>query len=337
MVAEEAGVSVVTVSLSLRNHPSIPTRTRTRIQRIAKKMNYRPNALVSALMARIHTSRSASESPVLSLVRESETGDYFDRIPFYQNLRRGAQERARALGYELEDCFLEPGVAAGKRLHRILHARSVRGVILAPIFRSGGATALPLDGLACCAMGYSLHKPDIHRIGGDYGHSMRLAWSKLVQRGYQRPGFVYKLQSLERTHFALLGSFLAEQAIHADVSRIPPLIFKKVPDEYLEECTREFLRWYHKYRPDVLIGLPWILLENISKLIHIPEETGVILFDPEPGWTQVLDAAENIGSGAVDLVVAQIHRNETGIPPFPQTVSINSLWVEGQTLPAKNL
>jgi len=184
-------------------------------------------------------------------------------------------------------------------------------------------------------MGHSLHKPDIHRIGGDYGQAMRLAWSKLVQRGYQRPGFVYKQQSLERTHFALLGSFLAEQAVHGHMSRIPPLIFKKVPDDHLEACTREFHRWYLKHQPDVLIGVPWVLLESISKLISIPEETGVILFDHEPGWTQVLDAAEHIGSGAVDLVVAQIHRNETGIPPFPQTVSINSFWVEGQTLPIR--
>jgi len=335
MIAEEAGVSVVTVSLSLRNHPSISVRTRTRIQRIARRMDYRPNAMVSALMAQIHSRRPGPESPVLALVREPEARAYFSHIPFYQNLRRGAEARARALGYVLEDFILESGIAGGRRLHRILHARNIRGVILAPVFRPGGTTALPLDGLACCAMGYSLHSPDIHRVGSNYGQAMSLAWSKLSQRGYRRPGFVNKLQNLERTDFALLGSFMAQQALHPEAARIPPLIFSRIPDQYPEECGREFARWFRRHRPDVLIGPPWALLEKISESVRVPEEAGVILFDSEPGWTQVLDGAEQIGSGSVDMVVAQIHRNETGIPPFPQTVSVNSLWVEGRTLPAR--
>lgn len=336
MVAAEAGVSVVTVSLSLRNHPSIPATTRNRIMKIARQLDYRPNALVSALMARIHTRRPASETPVLALVRESEMNVYFERVAYFKNLLRGARNRAHALGYHLEDFILEPESAGGRRLHRILHTRGIRGVVLAPVFREGGTTSLPLDGLASCAMGYSLHKPDTHRIGTNYGQAVRLAWSKLLQRGYRRPGFIHNLQHQERTHFALLGAFMAQQALHSDVARIPPLIFPKVPDDHMEECAGEFVRWFRRNKPDVLVGLPWIFLEQVHKLIRVPEEAGAIIFDSEPGWTQVRDQAEHIGSGAVDVVVAQIHRNETGVPPFPKTVSINSAWVEGRTLPPRD-
>lgn len=337
MVAAEAGVSVVTVSLSLRNHPSIPEHTRSRIKKIARQLNYRPNALVSALMARIHLRRPASETPVLALVCESGMEVYFERIAYFKNLLRGARNRAHALGYQLEDFILEPEKAGGRRLHRILHTRGIRGVVLAPVFRGEGTTTLPLDGLATCAMGYSLHKPDIHRVGTNYGQAVRLAWSKLLQRGYRRPGFIHNLQHQERTHFALLGAFMAQQVLHADATGIPPLIFQRAPDDHLEECTREFIRWFRRYKPDVLVGLPWMFLEKVRQLVRIPEVAGAIIFDSEPGWTQVRDQAEHIGSGAVDVVVAQIHRNETGVPPFPKTVSINSAWVEGRTLPPRTV
>jgi len=335
MVAAEAGVSVVTVSLSLRDHPSIPVKTRARIKKIARQMNYRPNALVSTLMARIHLRRPASENPVLAFVRESELGAYFERVIYFKNLLQGARDRAHSLGYVLEDFCLEPGIAGGQRLHRILHTRGIRGVVLAPVFRKGGTTTLPLDGLASCALGYSLHKPDIHRIGSDYGQAVRLAWSKLLQRGYRRPGFIHTLMHQERTHFAMLGAFMAQQALHSDVTRIPPLIFPKVPDDHMEKSTRVFLRWFRRYQPDVLVGLPWMLRETVHKLVRIPEEAGAIIFDSVPGWTQVFDQAKHIGSGAVDIVVAQIHRNETGVPPFPKKVSLNSAWVEGRTLPPR--
>jgi len=337
MVAAEAGVSVMTVSLALRNHPSIPGRTRNRIQRIARKMNYRPNALVATLMAQIHSRRPDSESPVLGLVRESEASDLLNSVPYYQDLLQGARERAQALGYLLEDFFLEPGDEAGRQLHRILHTRGIRGVILAPVFRPGGTTTLPLDGLASCALGYSLHEPLIHRIGSHHGQMMELVWSKLRERDYQRPGFIYTYANLERIRYGLLGGFVAQQILHPELPPVPPLILPKLPETPAEEaeCLRDFRKWFRRHHPDVLVAPPWVLMDGIRRLIRIPEEAGAIFFDYGLGWTEVREQAEHIGSGAVDVVVAQIHRNETGVPPFPKTVSINATWIEGDTLPPR--
>ncbi|MFH0965549.1 MAG: LacI family DNA-binding transcriptional regulator [Planctomycetota bacterium] len=44
-----AGVSAATVSRALRDHPRISVRTRTRIQNLARRIGYRPNALARAL------------------------------------------------------------------------------------------------------------------------------------------------------------------------------------------------------------------------------------------------------------------------------------------------
>ena len=50
-VAKRAGVHTTTVSLALRNHPSLPVTTRERIQALAREMGYRPDPGLAALVA----------------------------------------------------------------------------------------------------------------------------------------------------------------------------------------------------------------------------------------------------------------------------------------------
>src|SRR5688572_14522424 len=58
-VAEAAGVSLMTVSLALRNSPRVSSRTRTRIAQLADKLGYRPDPEISRLMSRLRPARSA--------------------------------------------------------------------------------------------------------------------------------------------------------------------------------------------------------------------------------------------------------------------------------------
>jgi len=335
-VAEKAGVHVSTVSLCLRDHPSIPASTRQRIQGLAQKMGYRPNAMVSTLMASLHTRRTSSESPILSLILEEGQSNLYVNVPFYRNLLDGARKRAAQLGYLLEDTPLKMEEKAAAALHRRLHNRNVRGVIVAPLFSPGGECPLPFEGFASCALGHSLHKPDLHRVVSNYAQAMRMAWDKFLEKGYRRPGFIHPLRTMERLRYDMLGTFLARQIFHPECAAIPPLLFQTETEQHSEERARGLSQWFKLHRPDVLVSAPHVLLPLLKILggqIRVPEDAGVILINGEPGWARVQDGAELIGSGAVDLVVAQIHRNETGIPPFPKTVSINASWGEGTTLP----
>ncbi len=334
-IAEQAGVSIGTVSLALRHQPSIPASTRSRIQKIAKKLGYRPDPFVSTLMARVHSRRSRSESPVFALIQESETSASLPSVSFYRDLFSGVSERAHALGYELEPFLLDSDKKSGRQLHRILTHRGIRGMVLAPVFRPGGQLSLPLDGLAACALGYSIHKPALHRIGTHYGQAIALAWTKARERGYQRPGFIHSRFQLRRTNHELLEAYLSLQSQEPEAGGIPPLIFETAPEISLASCADDFSRWFSLHRPDVLLFPPLIFLEELKKRIQIPREAGVILFDDEPGWARVKQRPEHIGAGAVDLVVAQIHRNESGLPRFPKTLGINSSWVDGFSLPEK--
>ncbi len=51
-VAEEAGVSLGTVSLALADHPNVAESTKTRVREAAERLNYRPSAMGRALQSR---------------------------------------------------------------------------------------------------------------------------------------------------------------------------------------------------------------------------------------------------------------------------------------------
>jgi LacI family transcriptional regulator len=49
-------------------------------------------------------------------------------------------------------------------------------------------------------------------------------------------------------------------------------------------------------------------------------------------WSGMNQKNELVGSSAIDLLVGQLHRNETGTPDFPKCVMIESQWISGKTL-----
>src|SRR5262245_4788138 len=72
-IARRAGVSHTTVSLSLRNDPSIPDRTRARLHRLADAMGYRSNVLVSALMTQLRLRHRRSTPEVVGFLTGGPT------------------------------------------------------------------------------------------------------------------------------------------------------------------------------------------------------------------------------------------------------------------------
>lgn len=108
-IARQARVSHTTVSLSLRNHPSIPISTRERIRRLAEQLGYRPNVLISALMSQVRLKvRNSSLEVIAFLTGGASANDWQEHsasVGFYE----GAQHRAQELGMRVEPFWLGPG------------------------------------------------------------------------------------------------------------------------------------------------------------------------------------------------------------------------------------
>src|SRR5437763_1202484 len=89
-VARESGVNVSTVSRALNGEYGVHTDTREMVTAIAKRLGYRPNGVARGLV----TGRSHTLALVVSDIRN----------PFFAEVARGAEDAARAGGYDLVLC-----------------------------------------------------------------------------------------------------------------------------------------------------------------------------------------------------------------------------------------
>ena len=107
-IAEQAGVTQATVSMSLSNNPRIPVGTRERIQAIAKQLGYQPNPYVSTLMRMRRQGKPLKGKPVLALVCAMPTAAGWSNhtAPTIRHMREGALERAAMRGYRAQEFWL---------------------------------------------------------------------------------------------------------------------------------------------------------------------------------------------------------------------------------------
>src|SRR6266480_3460853 len=85
-IARALGVSKMTVSRAINNHPEISVDTRARILETAQKMNYRPNQHARAL--------TTNRSYLFGIVVPDLMHSYFAEIC------RGVESQARPAGYQ---------------------------------------------------------------------------------------------------------------------------------------------------------------------------------------------------------------------------------------------
>jgi len=326
-IAAEAGVSVMTVSLALRNHPRISKATRQRVQEVAARLQYRSNPMVASLMTHIRSSRPLAYQANLAFLAENLQG--IVAHPLFHSAYEGILKRAEELGFLVDGFSLgEQGRHHG-RLKKILEARNIQGIILAPLNEQG-----PLDGLDCSqwsvvALGNSVLSPRFHRVTHHQFHGMQLILENLVRRGYRRIGLAIEAgvdDKVDRSWSSCMAGY------HL---RIPPR--QRVPILLANLNSPALPQWLEKYRPDVVIGhngLEWHLRQMD---IRVPGDISFaclsVFQNNERGYSGLDQNWRLVGAAAVESVVAHIYRNERGIPASPKTVMLEGFWVDGVTAP----
>ena len=129
-LAAEAGISPMTVSLALRNHPRIPVATRERIRKLAKQRGYTPDPQIAALMQHLRTRRPARLQSVIAALT-TMPGRRTNR--YSEVIARSARERAAELGFGFDQILLGPYLDRAGSLNRVLRARGIDGVVMLPM------------------------------------------------------------------------------------------------------------------------------------------------------------------------------------------------------------
>lgn len=330
-VARLAEVHVSTVSLALRNHPSIPEATRAKVRRAADQVGYQTHPLVSALMSFRRSAREIPRHTTLAFVTSSRPTNAWRESRTLRDQLTGAQERAQMFGYHIEEFPLYGPGMTPERFNQMLRNRGIIGLIVAPLRNENDTLPIQWEHFAAVAIAFTLQRPDIPRVGSDHGQSIRLAIAECRRRGYRRIGLAVQRSIMERVEQQWLAGFLVE---HAGIS--PRDVLTPLLAEPWSEST--FLKWFKAQRPDVILTggdyasvVSWLKRAGID----VPGEVGVVALDlhARDGLVAGVDQhSEELGAAVVDHLIARLHRNERGPLPRAARLHVMGEWREGVTI-----
>jgi LacI family transcriptional regulator len=330
-IAGKSGVSVMTVSRALHNHPALCPETRARILQAAERLGYRPNPMVSALMRYRRTGRPTSTGLTLAFITQFSTRDGWKESPINREFFEGAKAAAQQHGYHLEEFWLREPRMTAQRLSQILQTRNVLGLLLAPLPVPLGHLRLDWDKFSAVALGYSLAWPSLNRVVDEQFHSLRLAWHRLRKLGYHRLGLALRARSDQSAHHHWTGGFLMEQQTMPPSERVPMFV---VPDLEWQEAT--FQNWVKRHRPEVILSLHEEIPDWIRHMgLGVPQDMGFAHLncpDTSGNCAGIYHNGRDVGATAIDLLVDMLHRNERGIPRLPRWVLVEAAWCPGGTL-----
>lgn len=343
-IADAVGCSQVTVSRALNDDRRVQPALRERVQAAARRLGYRPDPMLKALVSFRRRGSARSLNSSLAFIyagSKPSPNTLFSNYEFYL----GSSRKARQSGFSLELHRLDPAETDGRRLARVLHHRGVKGIIFALssahlIFTE---PIIELPNFAAIVLGYNFSKHPVNCIMPDHYNSIRVAISQARERGFRRLGLVVSETLNERVEFAFTDGFRravrelepgSEPRVHLFSHRSPAEI-AGIPARLRE--------WLRDAKPDLIIGD----LGGRKHLLSLPN-TG-----PAKGAAAIpficldLRARSHVdvsglvadralmGEIAVDNLFAQIMNNRLGLPSLYQRILVQSEWREGTTCPAR--
>ncbi|HSI07097.1 MAG TPA: LacI family DNA-binding transcriptional regulator [Rariglobus sp.] len=331
-IARAAGVNRATVSLALRAHASIPVTTRTRIEKLAKKLGYQPDPMLSALASYRHGRRPAGFRGTLGWLAHTTKELAWRDIPHFTTYLEAASTHAATHGYRVEVIDLHDMGINWQRAAAVAKSRGIDGLLLCP--QPHAATSLdqfPWQDFSAVTFGYTMIKPKLHRIASaQYAATFR-TMQELFARGYRRIGFVFNHQHDERTNHHYLAGYLTARELHDPLANLPPCI-----DDTHDPAQPVFWRWFERHKPDAIVTGDRGFLDLLkTRNLRAPDNVGVAcpgLSDLTGPLAGVCEDNAQLGRIAVDYLVSMLHRGERGVPAHPQQVLAEGIWTPGRTL-----
>ncbi len=330
-LAALAGVSVMTVSRALRNNPQISDETRQRIKKLAEANGYRVNPLVSAQMASIRARRLIRYEATIGLLI------YTPPEGLWVGARKvidGVLESSEAMGFSCDLFDLAEGDFDVSRLNRMIQARGIQGLIEAPMLMGLNHYPIDFSNLIVVSSNPGSLPQVFHRVCPDHYGNMDMLLRRLYEQGFRRPGLMVPHDLNRRFNHLWTSRYLAFQQTER-LGKIPPLM----PEHTHSYEVDRFLKWFERYRPDVLIVSSQELFQNgfFEKAgLGIPKDIEVVkinINDTTRGFSGINMMSDAVGAGCVKLLAQLLYNNEFGIPENPMSILVPGRWVPGKMCP----
>lgn len=329
-LARLLGLGRTTVSLALRDDPEVAPATRALVQAKARELGYRPDARVTQLMSYLRGAHGKRTRCNLAWFNTGGSRDEW-QLPYLRDYLDGARAQAEKYGYAIDEIWVTDPALRLARLPRLLSARGIEGVILPLLFDDTFARHLDWSAHAFICIGESYPEMRVQRVSTNHLHNIHTALRRLHALGYRRPALDYDQTTEETTGTCIWEVFSFYQTTLFPDRPVP--IWKSGLDP-------AFAKWLHTYRPDVIIATNHWVLERVRAAgLRVPEDVAVVhlnLSNDTIGWAGVSQNQAILGRAAIDSLVAQLNRNERGIPPHPKEITLRGEWIDGLTCPPRS-
>lgn len=325
-IAAKAGVHFTTVALALRDSPRLSEATRKSIRKLATKMGYAPDPMLSALNAYRQTRRRPHYQATIAWINNWPDRGFLRSNDDFRDYHEGIKARATELGYGVEEFWMCGKDLSFPKLGRILKARNIQGLIFAPQPEPYTEIDFDCGDFSAVSLSYSLKKPGLHVVTNHHFRSMLLMMQNLDRLGYRRVGLaVHKSWSEKVGHGWFGGVLTAKELITSGMEILPVKLFGR----------DDVKVWMAKERPDVIVSHKQFYEQLLEMGVRMPRDVGFANLSVPSGSPEVSGVGQNsphIGRKAVDVLVDMLHRGERGVPDMPLHLLVDGVWVPGKTL-----
>lgn len=330
LIAERAGVSIMTVSRILRNCPNHDPHTRERVLQIAKELDYKKNPFVSALMANIRHNKPTNIRSSIAFI-QSEDQPYLSGAN-KTRLLGGIFDSAANNGFDVEVFSLNKDGMTPLRLIKILQARGYRGLILEPFLSPSGFLDLDLSTFAGISIANPLTQPGFNNVEPDYLTGLLVAVEKIRETGYKRIGFVSEKVEDSNSRNRRISAFVISKLKLDKHNRIP--ILWEISNA--DKMKRKLDLWIQNHKPEVVLTSAKSIPDCLSELGYkIPEDLGFANLELSDDIGLHAGTHSNwyeIGTIAASKVVESIITNNFGPLSNPNTTLVSPVWADGNSL-----
>jgi len=325
-VAEACGFSKSTVSLALRDHPSIRPATRREIQQTAKQLGYRANAALSLIAGNHWKARTDMETPIALVIAGNPSRNQID----------GCHKEASRMGYRV-DVFSTTSVRDLRTKLNMIYQRGIEGVLVRGPYHRFEKVIPQLERFAVVSLSSLRHICAFTEVTADYSSSVTICYRKARERGYRRIGAAIRAhEPIIQDDYDRYAAVLIEQSKHLRArgeAVIPPLMAE-------HHDLPAFKAWVRKHRPDCVIGFSVADLYRLRSMgYEIPGDLGFailhVLHDQERSSGASPHQPEAAGM-AVRQLDQLLRAGTFGQLPFPISIKFPADWYEGETLPVRH-
>ena len=331
-VALGAKVSRSTVSLALQAHPSIPAATRDRVLAVARRLGYRKNPLVAALMSvrRSGTEKLTEKAP-LAFLTSNIPPEIWGQSATHRRFHAAARARAADFGFYLDEISVGDPAMRPERVREFLKARGIHGILVAPLPEDQTRLNFDVSDFAAVGIGSSVQDPAIDRVSDDHFYGSRLAFENCLALGYQRIGLALAANVSRRLEHRWWSGYLVAQQHLARSLRFPALM-----PATREEISLRLNPWIARHRLDAVI----FSIPNDETMHGVPPTIGLVSLSVHNESGQIAGIRQNerrVGEDAIDLLVEKLHCWETGSSESPRLHLVRGVWSPGASAPGFGL